>query len=222
MLLKEGANAFTADGHKVGEIDRVVIDPASKEVTHVAVRKGFLFTTDKLVPISLIGTADEDRVTLREDAGDLDALPDLEKTHYIPITEVEAQTEGAPAVPPFYWYPPAGYPWIGMGGGAARFGYPAIPPYVAETERNVPDGFVALKEGAKVLSVDGDHVGDVEAVLTEAETDRATHLLISRGLLLKETKLIPTTWISTVMEDQIHLLVGSALLQDLPAYEPPA
>lgn len=160
---------------------------------------------------------------MRGDAGDLEILPDFEETHYIPIAEADAQASSVTgASPPLYWYPPFGYNWWAGGGGPNRYVYSPIPPYVSETERNIPDGVVALKEGAKVLSVDGDHVGDVEAVLTDAKTDRATHLLISRGFLLKETKLIPTTWISTVMEDQIHLLVGSVLLQDLPVYEPPA
>jgi uncharacterized protein YrrD len=223
MILKEGASVFTSDGREVGEIDRVAIDPESKEVTHVMVRKGLLFKTDKVVPISLVGTATEDRVTLREDTPDLEALPDFEKTHYVTVVDAaEAQSEDeADASPPLYWYPPAGYTWWGPSSGPAYYGYP-IPPYVVQTEKNIPEGTVALQEGAKVLSVDGDHVGNIEAVLTDAETDRATHLLISQGLLLKETKLIPTTWISTVLEDQVHLLVGSAQLQDLPSYEPPA
>lgn len=221
MLLKDGAEVFTSDGEKVGEIDRVVIDPASKETTHIVVQKGFLFTTDKVVPISMVGTATEDRVTLREDAGDWDALPDFQETEYVPISAAEAKTGDAPDVSqPIYWYPPAGYTWWGTTGGPTHYGYP-IPPYVVQAEKNVPEGTVALREGAEVLSLEGEHVGNIEAVLTDAKQDRATHLLISRGLLLKETKLVPTTWISTVREDEVSLVVGSELLQDLPAYERP-
>lgn len=222
MIIEEGAEVFTADGKKVGEVDRIVIDPASKEVTHVLVQKGFLFTTDKVVPINLISTSGEDRVTLREDAGDLEALPDFEETHYVPVNEVEAQADAeTPAAPAMYWYPPVGYTWWGMTGGMPSYIYPPIPPYVVQTERNVPEGTVALKEGAKVLSADGEHVGNVEAVLTGVETDRATHLLVSKGVLLNKTVLIPTTWISTIMEKEVHLVVGSELLKDLPAYAPP-
>lgn len=215
MQFKEGASVFTWDGEEVGDIDRVVLDPKTKEVTHVVVQKGFLFTTDKIVPVSLIDVATEDRVTLREDAGDLEALPDFEEKQYFPITEIE-EREVSPTgyVRPLYWYPPAGLTWWG----APSYGYP-LPPYVIRTERHVPEGTVALEEGATVVSSDGEHVGDVEAVLTDPEGDRATHLVISRGLLLTETKLVPTTWVSTVMEDEVHLAVGSRLLNALPEYQ---
>jgi len=213
VQFREGANVFTSEGQKVGEVDRVVIDPQTKEVTHVVVQKGFLLTTDKVVPVSLVGAATENRVTLREDAGDLEALPEFEVKHYVPIGEAEMHRKPEPGyVPSFYLYPPAGVSWWTTPGG-----YP-IPPYVVETERHVPEGTVPLKEGAEVVSLDGDHMGDVEAVLTDPEEDRATHLLISQGLLLKENKLIPTTWVSTVLEDEVHLMVGSDLLKRLPEY----
>jgi uncharacterized protein YrrD len=220
MQLREGASVFTSDGHDVGEIDRVVINPVNKEVTHVVVRKGFLITTDKVVPISLIGPATEERVTLRGDKEELEALPDFEERHYVLVTSAEAQRDEEPEeASPLYWYPPVGSTWWGTGGALGYYGY-AMSPYVVKTEKHIPEGEVALKEGAKVLSVDGDHVGHVEAILTDVETDRVTHLLISKGLFLKKTKLIPTTWISTVLEDEIHLLVSSDLLGGLPAYEP--
>jgi uncharacterized protein YrrD len=220
MQLKEGVSVFTSDGQEVGKIDRVVINPVDKEVTHVVIRTGFLIGTDKVVPVSLIGPATEERVTLRGDKAELEALPDFEERHYIPITLAEAlRDEESEAVSPLYWYPPVGFTWWGTGWAPGYYGY-ALPPYVVKTERHIPEGEVALKEGAKVLSVDGDHVGHVEAILTDAETDRATHILISKGLFLKETKLVPTTWISSVLEDEIHLLVSSSLLSDLPAYEP--
>jgi uncharacterized protein YrrD len=218
MKFKEGANVFTWDGEKVGSMDRVALDPKTKEVTHLVVQKGFLFTTDKVVPVSLIGAATEDRVTLREDAGDLEALPDFEEKHYIPITEAEEpQVSSAGYARPFYWYPPASLNWWRVPG----YGYP-IPPYVVQIERNIPEGTVALEEGAKVVGIGGEHVGDVEAVLTDPEQDRATHLLISRGLLLKEKKLVPTTWVSTVLEDKVRLAVGSRVLDELPEYRPQA
>lgn len=220
MQLKEEVSVFTSDGQEVGKIDRVVINPVNKEVTHVVVRMGLLIAADKVVPVSLVGPATEERVTLRGDKAELEALPDFEERHYIPITSAEVQRGEEPgAASPLYWYPPAGFTWWGIGRVPGYYGY-ALPPYVVKTERRIPEGEVALKEGAKVLSVDGDHVGHVEAILTDTETDRATHILISKGLFLKETKLVPTTWISTVLEDEIHLLVSSGLLGDLPAYEP--
>ena len=68
MQLKRDTPVQTATGQSVGHIDRVVLDPASKEVTHIVVRKGLFFTQDKVVPIGLVAAATEAQVTLREDA----------------------------------------------------------------------------------------------------------------------------------------------------------
>ena len=67
MQLREGTSVFTWDDKDVGHIARVVMNPVSKEVTHVVIRQGFLFTEDKVLPIDYIATASEDRVVLRQD-----------------------------------------------------------------------------------------------------------------------------------------------------------
>jgi uncharacterized protein YrrD len=211
MQFKDGTNVYTADGDQVGRIDRVVIDPRTKEVSHVVVRKGLLFTEDKVVPLELIAGATEDMVTLRDDAGDLDVLPHFEESHYVPMSEADQATTYAPGyASPVYWYPPFGGAWYGAPV------YPEVT-YTTRTEQNIPEGTVGLKEGAKVVSADGDHVGNVERIFTTG--DRATHMLISQGLLFKEKKLIPTLWISTITEDEVKLGVNSGMLERLPAYE---
>ena len=52
-----------------------MLDPETKEGTHIVVRKGFLFTEDKVIPMALISAATEEGVTLRENVGDLQTLP---------------------------------------------------------------------------------------------------------------------------------------------------
>lgn len=37
MEFREGTDVVTAGGEKVGEIERVVIDPRTREVTHIVV-----------------------------------------------------------------------------------------------------------------------------------------------------------------------------------------
>jgi uncharacterized protein YrrD len=217
MQFAEGAKVVTADGEDVGTIDRVVLAPDTKEVTHLVVRKGFLFTEDKVVPLSLVGPATEEQVTLREDAGDLEKLPDFEESHYVSVgpPPVRPGLGDAHWARPVVWYPPMGTWWIT----GAYAGYD-MPQYVAKTEENIPEGTVALEEGAKVISSDGKHVGDVERIFTDPLEDRVTHLLISEGLILKEKKLIPTVWMSTVREDEVHLSVDSDLVESLPKYKP--
>jgi uncharacterized protein YrrD len=216
MQLKQDAQVLTADGQNVGHLNRVVIDPRTKEVTHVVVRKGILFTQDKVVPINLIATGVGDRVTLREDAGDLQALPDFEEVHFTVVNEEELARwpQGGVDATSLYWYPT-------IGGLREAYLAPSGPPYMAEKKENVPPGTVALKEGAKVITADDKHVGNVEQILTDPQADRVTHFLVSQGLLLKEKKLVPMTWVSEVNEKEVRLAVGARTLAELRAYHSP-
>jgi uncharacterized protein YrrD len=214
MQFKEGARVFTAEGKRVGTINRVVLEPDTKQVTHLVVEKGFLFKEDKVVAMSLVGPATEDRVTLRVDMGELDSLPNFEESYYVPLDRNSAPASGpAHWARPLYLYPPVGA-WRTTVASAAF----STPRAVAKTEQNIPERTVALEEGAKVLSSDGEHVGDVECIFTDPVKDWATHLLVSEGVLLKDRKLIPTTWVGNILEDEVHLTVDSELVGSLPEY----
>ena len=220
MQFRTDANVFSADGEKVGEIDRVVLDPDDREITHLVVRQGFLFTTDKILPVDMIEEATEERVELGMEAQELEELPDFEETNFVPVHRAEfTGPRQRGFAPPFYWYPPTGITWGSAAEGTVGTAAPTVPPFVTAEEERVPEGTVPLKEGATVVSSDGDNVGSIKAVITDPEENRATHLVIARGLLLTEEKCIPTSWISTVMEDEVHLKVASETLQNLPEYE---
>lgn len=71
-----------------------------------------------------------------------------------------------------------------------------------------------------MISKDGKHIGNVEEVIVETDEYRATHIVVSEGIFLRERKLVPTIWIRDVVEDQITLSVYSDLFDRLPDYEP--
>jgi uncharacterized protein YrrD len=216
MQFKDGAEVVTGDGEKVGTIDRVVLDPKAKEVTDIVVRRGRLLARDKLVPMSLVASATEERVTLSPDAGDLDALPNFVKEEYVRAGEGEAETAlPGSFVPPFYVYPPAGVAWWNV----QAYPVPPVPRYIVQREEQIPKGTVALKEGASVVSSDGKHVGDVEEVLIDPGEDCATHIVVAEGHLFKARKLVPTSWIGTASEYEVELVVTSSDLAELPDYE---
>ena len=72
MIFKKGTGVRTADGKGVGKLDRVVVDPRTKEVNYIVVQQGGFGSSDsgKVVPLTLVAAADDDGITLREDAGD--------------------------------------------------------------------------------------------------------------------------------------------------------
>src|SRR5258708_33590453 len=85
MQFKDGCKVLTAEGQDVGRIDRVVLDPRSKAVTHLVVRKGVLCTEDKLVSVDRVAGATPERVVLAVRAEALAQLPLFEATHYVPV-----------------------------------------------------------------------------------------------------------------------------------------
>ncbi len=215
MQIREGAEVLTADGDKAGEVDRVVLDPMTKEVTHLVVQKGFLFKTEKVVPMSLVGPATEKYVTLWQTAGEMDELPDYEETDYV-AAEVESHKgqAQAPTARPLYAYPPFVLP----GKLSARSAY-SVPDYVVRLEKNIPEGTVALEAGATVFDSDGQQVGAIDRILVDSESEQATHLLVEEGFLRKFRRLVPISWITRIREETVELSVAADVVRNLPEYE---
>ena len=216
MELKEGTDVFTSTGEQVGKINRFVLNPANNEVTHVVVEKGWLLPDDKVIPMKMINSASEDRVILKAELGNFDELPPFEEKHYVELSE-EILAAGYPAFrfsPSYYWYPPRGY--IGYPEfGAEYYNWPPV-----ETLRNIPADTVPLKEGAEVIGADGEPVGSVEQIFVDETSRRATHFVVSTGVLPKSQKLIPVHWLKSMEEDRVHLVVTSELVEHLPDHLP--
>ena len=214
MEINRNAEVYIKNEKKAGSIERVVIDPKTKEITHVVVDKGFLFSDDRMVPVTLIEKATENRIDLKVDEDELDELQEFEETFHIPAKQVDRILhEGhTRRVRSYVAYPPYDANWW------IRGGYP-LPPYVTHTVRFIPEGTVALKEGAKVVTSDDESIGKVESLLTEPSENRVTHMVVSQGFISEKKILIPSIWISMVMEDEIHLVVDSGLTESLPEYE---
>jgi uncharacterized protein YrrD len=217
MRLTKGADVYSAEGEKLGTIDRVILDPKTKEVTHIVISKGLLFTTNKIVAMDAVDQNVTDKVTLRSPKQSLNDFQDFEETHYVNLDQEDYPE--APGVPASYWYPPLNLAWWRAGGTDNPIMYPAQPVYVARTKQNIPEGTVALEEGAKVASADHKHIGNIKELVVDPQDNRVTHIVLNEGILFKERKLIPVTWISEIDEDEIHLSVDSHTLDRLPAYQ---
>ncbi len=211
MNFKTGAEVFSCEDKKVGNIKRVVLNPQTDEVSNLVVEKGFLFTTDKVLPIEWVNRATEEKVTLKETKESFEDLPDFEENLYLPVDwhETDAQY-----VRSSYWYPT--FPFWGRTGAV----YAQAPVrYVSTRMRNIPEDSIALEEGAKVYDRDEEHLGDIEQVLVNEEYHTASHIVVEHGLFEKTRKLIPTFWIKSVNEDGVYLSIAEDLYENLPEYE---
>ncbi len=203
MRLTKGADVYSSDGEKLGTVDRVVLDPQTREVTHIVISRGLMFKTEKLIAIDRVDQSMTDKLTLRSPKAKMENFPDFEETHYVNQDQTENPTSDE--LPVSYWYPPMNLAWWRTGGAANPILYPSQPIYVPRTTQNIPEGTVALEEGAKVASADHKHIGNIKELIVDEQDHRVTHIVINEGVLLKERKLVPVTWISEIDEGEVLL-----------------
>jgi uncharacterized protein YrrD len=202
---QRNATVLSAQGNPVGLIERVVVNPETNVLTDIVVRTGTLLKQgEKVVPIELVDETADSQIVLREEAGELEGCRPFEERRLIDENpDPPASTETEPAVI-------VGYPTLG-----APLTTPPNDHIATRIEQNIPVGTVAMKEGAKVVTAEGKHVGNVERVLVDPSVDQITHLLVSKGLLLKEAKLIPIVWVMALGEDKVHLRVKKDAIESL-------
>ena len=237
-------SVFTIEGEDIGKLKRYVIDPRSKKVTHLVFENGTLTRTEYLVAIELVDHIDDSGVHLRELP--VDSFIELQRfrdTDFV-VSDERAMINGeyltdSPAST-YYYYPstsfggfsdpnvmpadtsprvqsPAGYPSSDV---PLRMTTPGSQPPVRGVEDdNISPYTVPLKEGAKVVSSDQKHVGSVEKVFIDPNSERATHLLVTKGLLTKEKKLVPVGWVERIEEEEVYLAIDEKTIDRLPEHK---
>ena len=225
IQLTKDMSIYANDNSKVGNLRQVVVDPVTSKITHIVVEQGFIFTTNKVLPIRYIARQTDNALYLDRSSQVLE-LPDFEETYYVNPSNPDVIVEEEDIVPSstiapesVYYYPPI----LDTGAGMYYWG---LPPYLdgdplkGVTRKNIPEDAVLIEEGANVYSLDGDHVGDVYSIHMDHANKRITHFIISQGLLFHDYKLIPVFWVNQVDEDGIRVAVTTAQLEKLPAYNP--
>jgi sporulation protein YlmC with PRC-barrel domain len=238
MKLTKDARIITAEGNDIGNLNRFVMDPLSKHVTHIVFETRGINRVEHVIPMQMVQQVDEHGIHLRPlPEEEANTLPLFEEKKYIIADESALVSRGMvsdESIHSYYHYPPAPFGESGTmrpmdvntpAAGAAPFVNPGVPvsgesPVVRQVEQNIPEGTVALKEGAMVMTSDSKHVGNVEKVLLDPRTARATHLMIASGLLFRERKIVPTEWVETVLENEILLGIDSRFAERLPDYHP--
>ena len=196
MRVDLDAKVRTRDGEDAGSVERVVLNPETKTVTHFVLSTGGLLGRNVLMPRDELERADRDgdaiRVRLTKD--ELEQLPTFRDADYMS--------------PPAGWVPPVGltYPYGGIVwpmGPVPGAVYPYTAPastsagYAAadapSTGRMTSDAGAgrdqpdqrALGKGAIVLDCDGDDVGVVEDVRYDAATGELRGFVLRVGGMLR-------------------------------------
>lgn len=194
----------TADGRVMGEVDRFIVNPSRKEVTHVVVRRGALFTEERVVPVEILGEEDG-KVRLRTGI-DPAELPAFESGHYVEMDPATSSRITPRSPNALVW----AYPIPSMTGFPA---YPSVPiGGEAIAERHVPEGEVVVNEGSPVRSADGTEVGTISEIAID-DDGSLSYIEVDPGFFRSE-KAIPSHWIDSLETGSVVLAVGDETLEE--------
>jgi sporulation protein YlmC with PRC-barrel domain len=200
-----GAGAKCTDG-ACGQVSRIIVNPVTREVTHLAVGPGHRPGPGRLVPADLVdATTGQVRLgcTLAEfqalrPAQETEAVPDLDPTgHGHPGVQKPLHLGGGEV-----WVPPD-----------AR-GRPEAPPQVAVD--SVPSGAVDIHRELIACATDGE-IGQVQGLVVEPGGRQVTHVLLQKGHLRGRKEVaIPISAVTKIGTLLIHLSLTKHQVKDLP------
>lgn len=210
MHLDFSAEVRTADGHMVGLLSGVVVNPSAWAVTHVVVRYGLIVAVDRAVPRAGIRAVEDHHVQLALTAHELGEMPELEVRGYVPLAGVDIGSDArpTPSAPGLWTHTPAIVlqPLVGD--------HTTDEANVEEMWRSVPEGSLVLREGLVVRAHDGKAVGRLKEVAMDPASGAVTAILISRA---GHVRAAPAAWIERGDEKTgIVLAVDRRTVDELP------
>jgi sporulation protein YlmC with PRC-barrel domain len=186
-----GVEVTCNDGVVCGEVERVILDPVARTVTHLVVRAGkHPRMYDRLVPIALADTEAGGTVRLNCSADDFAKLDAAQERH---------TSESS-----------VGYFHI-----AGGFAFPAVGPGEVTIDETVPFGEVDVHRGDRVRGSDGE-IGHVEGLIIDRTNRRVTHVLLQEGHAWGRKRVaIPIDAVTRVASD-LEVDLTKHQVHDLP------
>lgn len=206
MDIRFGNTVFSRDNQKVGELREVVVDPVSRELTHLVVRQGLLFSDDRIVPMKDVAQANDQSIVLARDAEELEEQSSpFQETSFATVPGTESD------LPQRIWTQQPGSPSIIP---------PGIRPDDLSPDPSIPMDDVSLLQNSPVQCADGTQVGTVQHVFVD-KADRITHIVMRCVGVYDEFKLIPLDWIRGFEDNVVVLGVEEGIVHQLADYEEP-
>lgn len=181
-----GAAVFSTDG-PCGELRRIIVEPVTREVTHLVVGAKHHRGGGHLVPTSLVDFA-ADGVVLTCSTDQLGRLAETETTEIIPAFTTA---------------------WAGMGAMGSSGRVQAV------IRDSVPYGDVQVSRGDSVLATDGP-VGTVRGLVTDATNEQILHLLVDEGHTWRHRDLVVPASALQGLDDGVRLNLSKAEVRELP------
>jgi hypothetical protein len=173
MTFRIGADASCTDG-ACGQVSRIIVNPATREVTHLAVDPKHHRGPGRLVPVDLVD-ATTGQIRLRCPLAEFQTLRLAQHTEGVPDLDATGQGHQDNA--------PNKVNWAVIVDGSAimqlgAWGKSKAPQQV--TVDNVPEGDVQVHRELTVCATNGD-IGQVQGLVVEPGDHHVTHVLLQEG-----------------------------------------
>jgi sporulation protein YlmC with PRC-barrel domain len=172
-----GSDVSCTDG-ACGELARVIFNPITDTVTHLAVAPKHHKGIGRLVPVDLVEASDQ-TIRLGCTIAEFERLDSAEEDQFLPYTDPESGTvTGGALASPYY-----GLHFDAMPIGSAGFTHldaPEVPQEVVSDR--IPVGEVEVQRGDQVHASDGP-IGVVQGLVIDPRDEHVTHVLLQEGHL---------------------------------------
>lgn len=217
MDIQLGKPVLSSDGTYLGKVDRIVLDPATRELVEIIVHKGFLFTTDRMIEMPFVDRIDQEGVVhlnvTAARAGELPTffeheyvVPTIGELHEAPYPLSGGVSAGAVGPMPILWR--TGYTGHGYRPAQRSMFEPAALDHGAvEIRSNLPDNTVSISHGTDIICSDGQKCGVVLDVIYD-EGSNLAEIVGQIGILRRSTVHIPVDWIESFTSAHIRLRVS--------------
>lgn len=223
MQIEIGAKVVSQDGEDIGKVDRIVIDPETREVIEIITHKGIFSNEDRIIERAFIASADDETVQLNIAAAKVHELPTFVQADFI-IPEESWDAVLWPAQGEEYGYTTtASEAWMGGGSVLAETG-PGSGQYsrvtggslgafqledtTMEVRSNLPENAVVLQKGTDVFSSDGKKLGAVDDLSYDSD-GTLTGLHVRSGILRHHEAYAPASLIQSMTHERITLNVDA-------------
>lgn len=184
-----GAQVHCKDGD-CGKLLKVVVDPHTRRVTDLIVEKGFLLTTDRVLPVDLVERTSKGDVYLAISGDALADYPEYREVELKqPAPGVEAGAYGEGNVR--CWQ--TGYSMVCK--------EPVIPMVRKQISVGVDADLAVVERGTPVRNAQGT-IGRVDHLLVDAASGEITHLVVRKGLI-PYYPIVPVSEVRAVSEEAV-------------------
>jgi sporulation protein YlmC with PRC-barrel domain len=214
--LHHGAHVESKDGKDLGRLHSVVVDPRDNEVTHIVVNAGPHFPEPGFgapelinVPIDQMDDAGEHKVVLRVTREDFRKMPQYVERDFTPARALPREEHTDPAH--FLWNT-----GVALAASLSRILTGIALP--AETVRKASFEREILNDAPVWRLQPHTHIGDVERVLVDEDTDEIKELVIRRGAVFHEDVVLPIGYVTEILDGVVHVQLTDSELRGLQAY----